>query len=240
MAAPIDLYYWTTPNGWKVSIALEEMGLPYTVKLVDIDNGEQNNPEFLALAPNAKIPMIVDPEGPDGAPIAVFESGAILQYLARKTGQFYGPTETRSRSVDMWVMWQMSGLGPIAGQTHHFLRALGRRNPPVVHDYPNERFTKEVARLYKVLDEQLGRTRYVAGDFYSIADMCIWPWASQWMRQGQTMHDKHNMRRWLVEVGHRPAVRKGRLIEAHRRGEDPDEIAHREELMGVTGTHKVP
>ena len=219
MPAPIELHYWPTPNGWKISIALEEMGLPYEVKLVNIGAGEQFAPEFLKIAPNNRMPAIVDPEGPDGAPISVFESGAILQYLARKTGQFTGPTERDRVAVDQWLMWQMGGLGPMAGQAHHFLKYAPAMEPPNDLPYAKDRYRSETGRLLGVLDRQLGRGSHVAGDFYSIADMAIWPWASLWEGQQQTLDDKPNLARWLDEVGARPAVQRGRAVAADRRAD---------------------
>jgi GST-like protein len=217
MHAPVELYYWPTPNGWKISIALEEMGLPYRLNLVNIGLGEQFRPEFLKIAPNNRMPAIVDPEGPDGAPIAIFESGAILQYLARKTGLFHGATERDRVAVDQWLMWQMAGVGPMAGQAHHFLKYALALDPPQDLPYAKDRYRREVARLYGVLDRQLGRNRYVAGDFYSIADMAIWGWASLWEGQGQTLDDKPHMARWLDEVGARPGVQRGRALAADKR-----------------------
>ena len=217
MTAPIELYYWPTPNGWKISIALEEMGLPYNLHLVDIGAGDQFDPDFLRIAPNNRMPAIVDPEGPDGAPISIFESGAILQYLARKTGRFYGATERERVAVDQWLMWQMGGLGPMAGQAHHFLKYAPALTPPQDLPYAKDRYRAEVARLYGVLDRQLARHRHVAGDFYSIADMAIWGWASLWEGQEQTLDDKPNMKRWLDEVGARPAVQRGRALAADKR-----------------------
>ena len=217
MHAPVELYYWPTPNGWKISIALEEMGLPYRLNLVNIGLGEQFRPEFLKIAPNNRMPAIVDPEGPDGVPIAIFESGAILQYLARKTGLFHGATERDRVAVDQWLMWQMAGVGPMAGQAHHFLKYAPALDPPQDLPYAKDRYRREVARLYGVLDRQLGRNRYVAGDFYSIADMAIWGWASLWEGQGQTLDDKPHMARWLDEVGARPGVQRGRALAADKR-----------------------
>ncbi|KAB2879708.1 MAG: glutathione S-transferase family protein [Albidovulum sp.] len=217
MHAPVEFYYWPTPNGWKISIALEEMGLPYRLNLVNIGLGEQFRPEFLKIAPNNRMPAIVDPEGPDGAPIAIFESGAILQYLARKTGLFHGATERDRVAVDQWLMWQMAGVGPMAGQAHHFLKYAPALDPPQDLPYAKDRYRREVARLYGVLDRQLGRNRYVAGDFYSIADMAIWGWASLWEGQGQTLDDKPHMARWLDEVGARPGVQRGRALAADKR-----------------------
>lgn len=218
MTQPIDLYYWPTPNGWKISIALEEMGLPYTLHLVDIGKGEQFAPDFLKLSPNNRMPAIVDHDGPDGAPVSIFESGAILQYLARKTGQFYGETERDRISVDQWLMWQMGGVGPMAGQAHHFLKYAPAMEPPNDLPYAKDRYRNEVSRLYRVLDTQLGQHRYVAGDFYSIADMALWGWVSLWEGQQQTLDDKPNLKRWLDELSARPAVQKGRALAADQRG----------------------
>lgn len=219
MAAPIDLYYWPTPNGWKIAIALEEMGLPYTLHLVDIGRGDQFHPDFLAISPNNRMPAIVDPDGPDGKPVSVFESGAILLYLARKTGRFGGKTARDRIAVEQWLMWQMGGLGPMAGQAHHFLKYAPALNPPQDLPYARDRYRREVARLYGVLDRQLlGRT-HVAGDFVSIADFAIWPWASLWQGQDQTLEDKPNLARWLAAMADRPGVQRGRALAADRRGD---------------------
>ena len=219
MATPIDLYFWPTPNGWKVSIALEEMGLPYTTHLVNIGAGDQFAPDFLKISPNNRMPAIADPDGPDGAPIAIFESGAILQYLARKTGRFGGATERDRIAVDQWLMWQMGGLGPMAGQAHHFLKYAPAMDPPNDLPYAKDRYRSEVARLYGVMDRQLARHRFIAGADYTIADMACWGWASLWEGQQQTMDDKPHLARWLDEVGARPAVQRGRALHADRRGD---------------------
>ncbi len=218
MPKPIDLYYWPTPNGWKISIALEEMELPYEVKLVNIGAGDQFDPDFLKIAPNNRMPAIVDPDRPDGAPISIFESGAILQYLARKTGTFCGETERDRIAVDQWLMWQMGGLGPMAGQAHHFLKYAPSMEPPNDLPYAKDRYRAETARLYGVMDRQLANNRYLAGDFYSIADMACWGWASLWEGQQQTLDDKPNLARWLEEVGARPAVQRGRAVASDQRG----------------------
>ncbi|MGR3570424.1 glutathione S-transferase N-terminal domain-containing protein [Brevirhabdus sp.] len=217
MSDPIDFYYWPTPNGWKISIALEEMGLPYKLHLVDISKGDQHKPEFLKLSPNNRMPAITDPDGPDGAPISIFESGAILQYLARKTGSFCGETERERIEVDQWLMWQMGGVGPMAGQAHHFLKYAPRMDPPQDLPYAKDRYRNEVARLYGVLDRRLADRDFVAGHFYSIADMAIWPWASLWEGQQQRIGDLPNMAKWLDRVGNRPAVQKGQQLELARR-----------------------
>ncbi|MCF7700983.1 glutathione S-transferase N-terminal domain-containing protein [Loktanella sp. M215] len=219
MTAPIDLYFWPTPNGWKISIALEEFGLPYTTHLVNIGAGDQFKPDFLAISPNNRMPAIVDPDGPDGAPIAIFESGAILQYLARKTGQFGGATERDRIAVDQWLMWQMGGLGPMAGQAHHFLKYAPAMDPPNDLPYAKDRYRTEVARLYGVMDRQLAQHDYIAGPDYSIADMACWGWASLWEGQQQTLDDKPHLARWLDTVGARPAVQRGRALHADLRGD---------------------
>lgn len=213
----IDLYYWPTPNGWKASIALEEFGLPYRTHLIDIGKGDQFAPDFLKIAPNNRMPAIVDPDGPEGQPISVFESGAILQYLARKTGRFSGRTERDRVAVEEWLMWQMGGVGPMAGQAHHFLKFAKEDIP-----YAKDRYRKEVARLYGVLDRRLADNAFVAGPDFSIADMAIWPWASLWQGQEQTLEDKPHLARWLQDVWDRPAVRRGRALHADLRKDRSD------------------
>jgi GST-like protein len=219
MAAEIELFYWPTPNGWKITVALEEMGLPYGVSLVNIGAGDQFKPEFLAISPNNRMPAIIDPEGPGGQPVSIFESGAILQYLARKTGRFYGSTERDRIAVDEWLFWQVGGVGPMAGQAHHFLKYAPAMQPPNDLPYAKARYRKEVERLYGVLDRRLQAHRYVAGDFLSIADMAIWPWAVLWEGQEQTMSDKPAMARWLAELAERPAFQRGRAVAADRRAD---------------------
>lgn len=218
MTAPIALHYWPTPNGKKITIALEEMGLPYEVHLVNIGKGDQFRPEFLAIAPNNRMPAIVDPEGPDGAPVSIFESGAILQYLARKTGRFYGETERERIAVEEWLFWQMGGVGPMAGQAHHFLNYAPTMDPPNVLPYAQDRYRNEVARLYGVLDRRLADRDYVAGP-YSIADMAIWPWAAGWENQQQDLSKFPNMAAWLERVGARPAVAKGAAVAQEARSD---------------------
>ena len=228
----IELHYWPTPNGWKVSIALEEMGLPYEVRLVDIGKGEQFEPEFLEIAPNNRMPAIVDPEGPDGQPISVFESGAILLYLARKTDRFGGVNERGRVAVEQWLMWQMGGVGPMAGQAHHFLRYAPAMDPPNDLPYAKDRYRDETARLYGVLDRQLARHEYVAGPDFTIADMAIWPWASLWEGQEQTIEDKPHMARWLETVGAREAVRRGRAVAEEKRSAIQDDREAQKVLFG--------
>ena len=213
----IDLYYWPTPNGWKITIALEEMGLPYRVHYINIGAGEQFAPAFLAISPNNRMPAIVDAEGPGGAPISLFESGAILQYLARKTGRFYGDGERARLAVDEWLFWQVGGLGPMAGQAHHFLKYAPAMDPPQDLPYAQDRYRAEVARLYGVMDRQLARHRYLAGEDYSIADMASYGWASLWQGQQQVLDDKPHLARWLGELAARPAVQRGMAVGAERR-----------------------
>lgn len=201
---PIELYTWSTPNGRKISIMLEECGIPYNVHPVNIGEGEQHDPEFLKISPNNKIPAIVDPDGPGGAPMELFESGAILYYLAEKTGKFM-PITPKGRFIVMeWLMWQMGGVGPFLGQAHHFRRFAPEKIP-----YAIERYTKEAKRLYSVLDKRLAESRYLAGVNYSIADIATYPWTARWEWQGIDWDDYPNARRWFDELSARPAVEKG-------------------------------
>lgn len=216
MPAPIELYYWPTPNGKKITIALHEMGLPYNLNLVDIGKGDQFKPDFLAISPNNRMPAIVDPEGPDGAPISIFESGAILQYLARKTGRFYGSGERERVVVEEWLFWQVGGVGPMAGQAHHFLNYAPAMDPPQVLPYAKDRYRREVGRLYGVLDRRLAGREYVAGD-YSIADMATWPWVNGWANQEQDIAEFPNVAAWLERVGSRPAVIAGAAVAVEAR-----------------------
>ncbi|MCE2520619.1 MAG: glutathione S-transferase N-terminal domain-containing protein [Alphaproteobacteria bacterium] len=203
----IDLYFDHTPNGQKVHIMLEECELAYNLIIIDIGKGEQFDPDFLKISPNNKVPAIVDHEGPGGDPIALFESGAILLYLAEKTGRFL-PTEPQQRwDVMQWLFWQMGGFGPMLGQAHHFL-AYAPMNPagPQVLPYAQNRYRNEASRLYGVLDRQLGENNHVAGDAYSIADMAIFPWCRLHERQEQDLDDFPNVKRWYGVIGERPAV----------------------------------
>lgn len=219
----IDLYWYPSPNGLKVAIMLEECQLPYRTKLVDITRGAQFDPQFLTISPNNKIPAIVDHEAPGGA-LSLFESGAILAYLAEKTGLFL-PLESSAKHAAMqWLFWQVGGLGPMAGQAHHF-RAFASEHVP----YGIARYTQEVNRLYGVLDRQLAIKEFVAGD-YSIADMAIWPWIKPHERQGQNLEGFPALRRWFDAVGQRPAVRRALELGDERRA---DEEGHRH-LYGQT------
>lgn len=216
MTRPIELWYWPTPNGWKISIALEEMGLAYEMKPVNIGVGEQFQPDFQAISPNGRMPAIVDPDGPGGEPISIFESGAILQYLGLKSGKFY-PTDPRAKAeVDQWLFWQVGGLGPMAGQTHHFRQYA----PALIKDqrqiaYGVSRYTNETHRLYGVLNRRLADRDFVAGD-YSIADMACWPWLLP-EAQGQDLADFPNLRAWVERVGARPGVVAGKAVGADLR-----------------------
>jgi GST-like protein len=216
----IDLYYWPTPNGWKITIMLEETELPYTVLAVNIGRGEQFNPEFLRISPNNRMPAIVDHEPPGGgAPISVFESGAVLLYLAEKTGRFL-PKDVRGRyEVVQWLMWQMGGLGPMLGQAHHF-----RGYAPESIPYAVERYTNEANRLYGVMDQRLRDRSFLAGD-YSIADMACWPWIVPYERQGQALDDFPSLKRWFHEMRERPAVQRGFAVGRELRNAAMDEQA---------------
>jgi GSH-dependent disulfide-bond oxidoreductase len=200
----IELHYWPTPNGWKISIALEELGLPYQVVPVNIGRGEQFEPEFLAISPNNRMPAIVDRAPADGGkPLSVFESGAILLYLADKTGKLC-PRDLRGRTeVHEWLMWQMGGLGPMSGQANHF-----RNYAPEKIAYGIDRYTNEVNRLYGVLDKRLAGREFICGDF-SIADCASWPWLLSHERLGQTLAEFPNLRRWYDAMKERPSVRRG-------------------------------
>lgn len=193
------------------------MGLPYTVKLVDIGAGDQFKPDFLKIAPNNRMPAIVDYDGPDGEPISIFESGAILQYLGRKTGQFYGSNERERVMIDQWLMWQMGGVGPMAGQAHHFLKYAPAMEPPHVLPYAQDRYRNEVGRLYGVLDRQLEGKDFVCGNEISIADFAIFPWVKAWKGQQQDIETIPNVKRWLNTMFERPAVKRALAENAEAR-----------------------
>ena len=205
-AKPIDLYYWATPNGFKITIFLEEAKVPYNLHPVNISKGEQFNPDFLKIAPNNRMPAIVDSNGPGGKPISIFESGAILQYLGRKTGKFY-PADERGRvEVDQWLFWQMGGVGPMAGQVHHF------KNYAVeTLTYAINRYVNEVNRLYGVMNKRLADRDYIAGK-YSIADMALVGWVNGWERQGQDINEFPHLKAWLERMKARPAVQRGMTL----------------------------
>jgi GSH-dependent disulfide-bond oxidoreductase len=229
MTQPIDLYYWPTPNGWKITIFLEEAGIPYNVIPVDIGAGDQFDPEFLKISPNNKVPAIVDPDGPDGEPISVFESGAILIYLSEKLGYLI-PESPRARyEVLQWLMFQMGTVGPMLGQAHHF-----RKYSPEEIPYAIERYTNEAARIYDVMDRRLSEAEYFAAGEFTIADVAIYPWLVSHENQGQSMSDYPNLARWFEAVGSRPAVRRALEVGAELRrplSRDMDERT-RELLFG--------
>jgi len=207
----IDVYSWPTPNGHKIHVMLEECGLPYTVHAVNIGAGDQFKPEFLRISPNNKIPAIVDSEGPDGDPISLFESGAILIYLAAKTGRFL-PADVRARyTVLEWLMFQMGSVGPMFGQAHHF-----RLYAPEKIEYAINRYTNEAKRLYGVMDRRLGAVEYLAGD-YSIADIATFPWTRSHANQGVDLADFPHVKRWFEAINARPAVQRGIKVLADRR-----------------------
>jgi len=209
----IDLYFWPTPNCYKVSILLEELGLPYNVKPVHIGKGEQFQPAYEAINPNGKVPALVDHDGPEGKPMGIFESGAIMIYLADKAGRFL-PTDTAPRmAVLQWLMFQMSAVGPLLGQAHHFRKYAKTQIP-----YAVERYTREATRIYGVLDKRLADTPYLAGE-YSIADMAVYPWLRPYRWQGQELSEFTNLQRWYSAVRARPAVQDGLAVlkERHER-----------------------
>jgi GSH-dependent disulfide-bond oxidoreductase len=219
----IELFMWGTPNGYKISIMLEECALPYVVRPVDIGKGEQFAPEFLRISPNNKIPAIIDPNGPEGAPISLFESGAILLYLAEKTGGFLPGDAWGRWAATEWLMFQMGGLGPMLGQAHHFRHYAKNKVP-----YAIERYTSETARLYGVMDRRLAEAKFLAGDAYTIADIAAFPWVRRFERHGVRLEDYPNVKRWYASIDARPAVQAGLrpLSESEQRGILADDKSH--------------
>ena len=223
----IDVYSWATPNGHKVHVMLEECGLPYAVHAVDIGAGDQFAPDFLAISPNNKIPAIVDSDGPDGRPISLFESGAILVYLAGKTGLFL-PEDARGRYATLeWLMFQMGGVGPMLGQAHHF-----RLYAPEKIAYAVDRYSNEARRLYGVMDKRLGQSRFLATDDYTIADIATWPWTRSHANQGIDLDEFPNVRRWYDTIAARAAVERGVAVLANARKPLTDDKA-RDLLFGA-------
>jgi len=223
----IEVYSWATPNGHKIHIMLEECGLAYRAIPVDIGAGDQFAPEFLAISPNNKIPAIVDPDGPDGKPISMFESGAILLYLAAKTGRFL-PVDARGRWTTLeWLMFQMGGVGPMLGQAHHF-----RLYAPEKIAYAIDRYSNEAKRLYGVIDKRLASHAFIAGDEYTIADISIFPWLRSWKNQGIVLDEYPTLKRWFDAVAARPAVQRGVEVLAGLRKPLQDDKA-REMLFGA-------
>jgi GST-like protein len=209
-AKPITLYYWSTPNGHKISIMLEELGVPYEVRPININKGEQFAPDFLKISPNNRIPAIVDPDGPGGRPISVFESGAILQYLGRKYGRFYPQTERQRVQVEEWLFWQMGGLGPMTGQANHFVNYAPEDLP-----YAKKRYTDEVHRLFGVMNKRLATAKFLAGA-YSIADIACWSWVLSGSKHASLDEFPH-LKAWRDRVGARPAVKRGKALAAELR-----------------------
>jgi GSH-dependent disulfide-bond oxidoreductase len=222
----IDLYGWPTPNLHKVTILLEETDTPYKTIPVNISQGEQFKPDFLKISPNNKMPAMVDPDGPGGKPVAIFESGAILMYLAEKTGKFMPQDMRRRYDVIQWLMFQMGGIGPMLGQAHHF-----RLYAPEKIAYAIDRYTKEAGRLYNVVDRRLAEVPYLAGE-YSIADMAVYPWIRPYERQGQKLADYPNLKRWFDAIAARPAVQRGLAVLAEHRRPGPISEKEREILFG--------
>ena len=230
----IDLHYWPTPNGHKITLFLEEAGLPYRIQPVDIGRGEQFHPDFLAIAPNNRMPAIVDHEPADGgAPVSVFESGAILLYLAEKTGRFMAPDLRGRVEVLQWLFWQMGGLGPMAGQNHHFSQYAPEKLP-----YAIDRYVNETNRLYGVLDRRLADRAFVAGDDYSIADMAAYPWIVPHERQGQDLADFPNLQRWFRAIAARPAtIRAYEVGKRHQRREATMDEEAKRVMFGQTAAN---
>jgi GST-like protein len=229
----IDLYTWPTPNGHKVHIMLEEIGMPYNVIPVNIGEGEQFAPDFLKISPNNKMPAIVDRDGPNGKPMALAESGAILVYLSEKTGQFL-PVDGPGRYACMqWVMTQMGHVGPTLGQVHHFRNYAVEKLP-----YAINRFVNEATRLYNILDKKLGETEFLAGNDYTIADMATYPWIRPWKAQGQDMDAHPNLKRWFDTIYARPAVARGCTLLSERRRKGLMDAKQREIMFGKTQYEK--
>jgi GST-like protein len=224
----IDVYSWATPNGHKVHIMLEECGLPYRVHPINIGAGDQFKPEFLKISPNNKIPAITDSDGPDGKPISLFESGAILLYLASKTGKFIPASDQDKFDMLQWLMFQMGGVGPMLGQAHHF-----RIYAPEKIEYAFDRYTNEAKRLYGVMDKQLSTHAFIAGNSYTIADIAIFPWLRSWRNQGIDWAEYPHLKKWFDGIADRPAVQRGVSVLADLRKPLVDDKA-RENMFGAT------
>ncbi len=224
---PLQLYYWPTPNGWKITILLEELQVPYEIRYIDINKGDQFDPDFLAIAPNNRMPALTDPQGPGGEAISMFESAAIMMYLARKFGAFYPVDDERARvDVEQWLMWQMGGFGPMLGQNHHF-----RNYAPEKIPYAIKRYEDEAHRLYRILNARLAERDYVAGD-YSIADMAIVSWARTPDRQGIDIGEFPNIERWRETLMARPAVARGMAVGEEKRSNIKDDPEAQKVLFG--------
>jgi len=229
----IDVYTWPTPNGHKVHVMLEEcgfaLGRDWLAHPIHIGQGEQFTPEFLTISPNNKIPALVDPKGPDGKPISLFESGAILVYLAAKTGKFMPASDRGKYEVLQWLMFQMGGVGPMLGQNHHF-----RQYAPEKIEYAVNRYTNEAKRLYGVMDKQLASSKFIAGNSYSIADMAIFPWLRNWQNQGMDWADYPNLKKWFDLIAARPAVQRGVEVLVNLRKPIQNDPKANEMLFGST------
>jgi len=223
----IDLYTWPTPNGWKIHIMLEECGLEYRPHAVNIGKGEQHEPDFLAISPNNRIPAIVDHDGPGGKPLSLFESGAILIYLAEKAGKFYSANLRDQTQINQWLMWQMGGVGPMLGQNHHFVKYAPEQIP-----YAQNRYINETRRLYGVADRQLANNAYLAGDQYTIADIACYGWMSLWEGQKQDINEFPHVARWLDTLSQRPGVQRGMALFRERRQNFAKVDTAQEQLFG--------
>ncbi|MGB8857322.1 MAG: glutathione binding-like protein [Burkholderiales bacterium] len=223
----IDLYSWATPNGHKIHIMLEECGLPYTVHAVNIGAGDQFSPEFLRISPNNKIPAMIDQDGPGGKPFSLFESGAMLFYLAEKTGRFIPYNIAERYNMLQWLMFQMGSVGPMLGQNHHF-----RIYAPEKIPYAVDRYTKEANRLYNVIDKQLAQTRYLAGNNYTIADIATFPWLRSHEKQGVKLEEYPHLKKWFEEIAARPAVIRGVKVLTELRKDGPLDEKAREAMFG--------
>ncbi|GAB5471190.1 MAG: glutathione S-transferase N-terminal domain-containing protein [Rhodospirillales bacterium] len=225
----IDLYSWATPNGHKVHIALEELGLEYQAHPIDIGKGDQFSDSFLALNPNHRIPAMIDADGPGGKPLRLFESGAILIYLAEKTGKLLSRDPATRYTEIQWLMWQMGGLGPMLGQAHHFLNYA-----PEAIDYSQTRYSNEARRLYGVMNRRLSESHFLGGEDYAIADIACWPWTRFPDRQGVEREEFPHFKRWFDEIAERPAVKRGVAVLQDQRSDAPLDDAQREILFGAT------
>ena len=232
MQKEIELYYWPTPNGWKISIALEELSLPYKVKLVNINEGDQKKQEYKEKLPFGKIPSIIDFDK-FGNKILICESGNILIYLATKTKKLYGITAMDKMKINQWVFWQVSNLGPMAGQAHHFIKYAPNFSTPIILPYAQKRYQKQVTILYKILEKNLDENEYIAGDFFSIADVSILPWIAQWKDQKQNIDNFKNLKKWFLKCCERPMVKKGFQLHSDLRYQKVDKDKSEKLLFNI-------
>lgn len=236
MPEPIEIFFWPTPNGLKISIACEEMGLPYKITPINIGKGDQFKPEFLKISPNNRMPAIIDPEGPDGKPISIFESGAILQYLGRKSGKCYGPTERDRIAADQWIHWQMANLGPNSGQLNHFRNyARTLTDDPNKLEYAVNRFRNEVNRLHGVMEMVLKERDYLATNDYSVADICSWGWMRGAVAREDFAKEFPKTKAWFDRIAERPAVKRGieigKTLQKPPEQMTPEEQAQRQKML---------